>query len=162
MIKITDKGCVSTSSQYNPTIHAENILHQMFKYSDKFNLDKPFFLVMVLFPWYNNLINDFAGMNKKFYESLSMGFFNGYKGKSDLMSSIDQSFHGNETIYDVTRKVTGIIYIEDKSIISDGANQTQTSTFVFMNTNADNKAPHMQTYLQSLANSNTKGSLCWI
>ena len=162
LFRITDKGIVGTTSSYNSEIHAKHILHQMFKYSDKFLLDKPFFLVMVLFPWYNNIITEFSGMNKKFYENLSDSFFNGYKGKSDLMNTLLPTYLGNETIFEVTRKVTGIIYIEDKSILGDGGNQTQTSTFVYLNSNADNKAPQMQAYLQSLANSNAKGCLQWI
>lgn len=66
LFRITDKGIVGTTSSYNAEIHAKHILHQMFKYSDKFLLDKPFFLVMVLFPWYNNIITEFSGMNKTF------------------------------------------------------------------------------------------------
>lgn len=162
MFRITDKGIVGTTSAYNADTHAKHILHQMFKYSDKFILDKPFFLVMVLFPWYNQIITEFSGINKGFYESLSDSFFNGYKGKYDLMNTIEPTYQGNETIFEVTRKVTGIIFIEDKSILGDGGNLTQTSTFVYLNSNADNKAPQMQTYLQSLANSNAKGCIQWI
>ena len=156
--KVSTNGMVSTTSTYNPEEHAKNILHQLFSYTNKFVKNKPFFLVLIKLPWYNNLVNSSWDYNQKFYAELARKFFNDYDSKPDLMTSMISHYKGGETIDEVTRKVTGIIFIDDQCILGDADSLTQTQAFVYLNHRADNVVTSdMDNYLKSIKNSGSNG-----
>ena len=149
-------GGVNTStSGYNPYRHAEQTRHLIFKrYTKKIMKNNTFMLVMVNFPWYNNKVNSFADADWTYYRSLARRTFCAYKNNYTLMSSVVPKFQGKETVYEVSRHLAGIIFIDDYSI-----NEDSYSCHIVMNPNAINPRPIMDAYMLSLAADGDKRSI---
>lgn len=137
---------------YDPYRNAEEMKDALiFRYTNKFLINKPFFLVMVNFPWYNQLHNNSFDMNPVFYRSLARRTFMEYRHselKMDEMLKIyddDYSFCSSCTVYEVSRKLSGIVFIDDLSIEEDAYN-----CWIYINPNADNKSPRIRSYFDEL------------
>jgi hypothetical protein len=138
---------------YNPYHNAMMMKDTLIKrYVYKFMKNKPFFLIMVNFPWYNQLQTNAFDFNKIFYRALARRTFIGYKNDSTLMKSLDSKFSGNESVFEVTKKLTGIIFIDDSSITEKANN-----CYVYTNPNADNKSVCLDSFLNELWNNSKDG-----
>jgi hypothetical protein len=105
----------------------------------------PFFLVMVNFPWYNGRINSFINADEIFYRSLARRTFSEYKNLSTPMSDVVSKFRGDETVFEVSNYLSGIIFIDDLSI-----NENKYSCHIYMNPNAKNKLNYGISYLEQV------------
>lgn len=137
---------------YDPYRNAEEMKDALiFRYAKKFLLDKPFFLVMVNFPWYNQLHDNSFDMNPVFYRSLARRTFMEYRYSKKKMDEMlkkydgNSSFDGDLTVNEVSRKLSGIVFIDDLSIKEDAYN-----CWVYINPNADNKSPRIRSYIDEL------------
>jgi hypothetical protein len=131
-----EPGILTTLGAYNPCRHAENHYKIAFKYADKFVKEHPFFLVFVIFPWFNSLIIDFLDSNKLFYRSLSRRVFCQYINRCDKLKIFFPKFEGNETLFEVSKKLSGILFLEDKSIDSDASQMVNVDSYFYLNPNA--------------------------
>lgn len=148
-------GVNSVMSAYSPYRHAENCRHLVFKrYTKKLMKQEPFMLVMVNFPWYNGRINSFCDCDQVFYRSLARRTFCGYLRDNTPMNAIVKKFQGGETVYEVSKHLNGIIFIDDNSIKSDSY-----TCNIIMNPNAKNPQPTMEHYLLSLVQNGDDRSL---
>lgn len=139
-------GVNSREGVYSPYHNAMMMKDTLIKrYAYKFMKNKPFFLVMVNFPWYNQLQTDAFGLNKIFYRALARRTFIGYKNKSTSMKSLDSKFTGNESVFEVSKKLTGVIFIDDLSITEKAYN-----CYVYTNPNADKKSVCFASFLYEL------------
>lgn len=146
------KGVNSSISEYAPYHHAETTHQLIFKrYAKKILKDSPFMLVFVNFPWYNNKITNFCKANETYYRSLARRTFCEYMhDDKTLMSSIDKKFMGKDTVFEVSRNLDGIIFIDDCSITEDSY-----FCYIYMNPNAIKACTHgMKDYLMSLIKRN--------
>lgn len=141
-------GINSAISTYNPYRHAENTKDLVLKrYTYKFMKKKPFFIVFVNFPWFDQVVNDFADMNKVYYRALARRTFCQYIHSNIKMNHISSKYKGNEYAKTVSKYLSGIIFIDDDSLKSNNH-----SCYVYMNPNRKNRRPTMENYLQSIAN----------
>ena len=131
-------GIKKKKKTYHPFRHAENYYKMIFNYANKFVKDKPTLIVLVTFPWYNNIVSDFGGGNVKLYRALSRRFFCQYKYDNTLFNSFNSSFSDSQTIYEVSNNLSGIIFLEDVSILSKEPNKTNVKSYVYLNPNAIN------------------------
>lgn len=136
-------GINSSTSAYNPYRHAEATRHLFFKrYAKKFMKSHPFMLVMVNFPWYNGRINSFADADEAYYRAIARRTFCEYKNLTDPMNSIVPKFNSGETVFEVSKHLSGIVFIDDFSITSDSY-----SCHIYLNPNANNPITYSIPYL---------------
>ena len=67
---------------------------------------------------------------------MSRRVFFKYKHDTTLFKTLNTKFTGNQTIYEISNYVSGIIFLEDKTILSKDPNQTNVKSFVYLNPNA--------------------------
>lgn len=149
-------GGINTAiREYNPYRHAEETKHLIFKrYTKKIMKNEMFMLVLVKFPWYNQQISSFIDADHVYYRSLARRTFCGYLNDSTPMNAIEPRFSGKETVDEVSRHLTGIIFIDDNSIKEDSY-----SCNVIMNPNALNCHDAAYHYLMSLVQNGDKRGL---
>ena len=148
-------GINSAIHEYSPYRHAEEMKHLIFKrYTKKIMKNEMFVLVLVKFPWYNNLITSFIDADHVFYRSLARRTFCEYLNVPILMNSIVPKFVGKDTVYEVSRHLAGIVFIDDKIIKEDSY-----SCNVILNPNAVITNEVARDYLMHLVQNGDKRGL---
>jgi len=141
--RITWDGGVSTGVlTYDPYLHAKNFHKSIFNYTNKFMKNKPTLIILVVFPWYNLVVNNHWGSNIEFYRSMSRRFFCQYKHSNVKMNTFKSKFKGNQTLDKISNYLSGIIILEDNTILSDDSDNTNVKAFSFFNPNAKNPISH--------------------
>ncbi len=133
------KGHMTTVGTYNPFRHAKNFFLSIFNYTNKLAINDPTLIVLVVFPWFNSTINNFSRNNEILYRSLCRRVFCQYKNLNTSMNEILSNFKGAETIFEVSKKISGIIIIEDTSILSTDSDKINATPYIYLNPNADNQ-----------------------
>jgi len=129
-------GVQTAERTYHPYSHAENYHKLLFNYANKFVKDHPTVIVLVVFPWYNLVVSDFSNGNIKLYRALSRRVFCQYKHDNTKFKIFNSKFTGNQTIYEVSNNLSGIIFLEDNTILSKEPDKTNAKSFVYLNPNA--------------------------
>lgn len=123
---------------YHPFHHAQNLHKHVFNYAKKFIKDKPTLIVLVTFPWYNQVLLNYDESNKILYRALARRVFCQYMNNSTVFSEFNSKFNGIQTIFEVTRNLSGIIFLEDNCIKGENPNSANINTFVYLNPNSKN------------------------
>lgn len=129
-------GVLTAERSYHPFSHAKNYHKTIFNYANKFIKDKSTVIVLVVFPWYNLVISDFANSNVRFYRALARRVFCQYIHDTTKFKTFNSSFTGEHTIFEVSKYLSGIIFLEDNTILSKEPNKTNVKSFVYLNPNA--------------------------
>lgn len=144
-------GVLSTISTYDPYAHAQNHHELFFTYAKKFSRNSPTLIISVVFPWFSEQVTAQFGANIIFYRALCRRFFCQYADNSNPASSKLKKFQGSETLAEVTQKLSGVLFLEDKSITSSVATAQNIEAFAYLNPNATHKTSgHFRTYLSTL------------
>ena len=148
-------GVNTAISEYDPYRHAEKTKHLIFKrYAKKIMKNDMFVLVLVNFPWYNHLISSFINANQVYYRSLARRTFCENYKKCTQLNTIVPKYNGNETVDEVSQHLSGIIFIDDNIIESEGY-----SCNIIMNPNALNTHSVAKDYLMELVAKGDEHSL---
>jgi hypothetical protein len=131
-------GVLSAERTNSPYRQAENFFQMIFKNADQFVKDKPSILVYVVFPWYNGIVTNFADSNTQLYRSFARRVFCLYKHDNNPFKNFYPKFTGSQTIYEVSNNISGIIFLEDNTVLSKVNNVSNTKSFVYLNPNAKN------------------------
>lgn len=129
-------GILSAERSYHPFSHAENYHKTIFNYANKFMKDDPTVIVLVVFPWYNLVVTDFSNGNIDFYRALSRRVFCQYKHDTTKFKAFNSAFTGEQTIFELSNHLSGIIFLEDNTILSNEPNKTNVKSYVYLNPNA--------------------------
>lgn len=129
-------GILTAERSYHPFSHAKNYHKTVFNYANKFIKDEPTVIVLVVFPWYNLVVSDFANSNIRFYRALTRRVFCQYINDQTQFKAFNSSFTGEQTIFEVSRHLSGIIFLEDNTILSTEPDKTNVKSFVYLNPNA--------------------------
>ena len=137
------KGLVTltTMSSMDPFEVAK---HSRFKFVDiayakKLLLNVPSFLFFVSNPWFNPEINDFSDFNRQYYRAVTRRVFVELTRSTQRAQEVFPEFtDASITIGEIAEKVTGIIFLEDKSITVSGGLPYR--TYIYLNPNATNSA----------------------
>jgi hypothetical protein len=155
---IWSSGILCTERTYDPYRHAQNFHKQIFGYADKFHKSKPSIIVLVIFPWYNQLVHIKKDDGKNFmdnrilYRSVARKVYCQYKYSETLFKNFETRFTGEQTIYEVSQNLSGIIFLEDNSILSKTPEKTNVEAYVYLNPNAKNPIKNLQyDYLLGIA-----------
>lgn len=141
------EGVNSALSEYNPYRRAEQLKDMIIKrYCNKLPYEKPFFLVFVNFPWFNQRDRDaFKDCNKALYRSVARRTFMQYEHNEMLIRDINPKYGGDEPAKFAARKLTGMVFIDDLSIEKSSQN-----IYVYLNPNAENEQKCLHIYLHNL------------
>lgn len=130
-------GVSSSESCYSPFERAENLVEQIFvRYADKFLLHHPFMLVLVNHPWFNQIDTDAFNFNSILYRSLSRRIFMQFRHDDRMMSELNNKFNGEETIDEISKHISAILYIDVLSAVDTG---TPYKCYLYINPRAINK-----------------------
>ena len=137
---------------YDPYSHAEVFHKTIFNYTNKFMKSKPTLIVLVVFPWYNLVVNDFGDSNLHFFRALSRRFFCQYKHDKSKFKDFNSSFTKNDSFFKISKHLSGIIILEDKSILGTKPNEHNVKAHIYLNPNAKNQIRKTSTmeYFNSL------------
>ena len=124
-------GTLATVSSYDPYHHAENHHTLLFKHAKKFSKTSPSLIVFVVFPWFSEKTTLHAG-GAIFYRAFCRRFFCQYANDSRSPRVLLKSFVGRESIAQVTEALSGVLFLEDKSVTSDIATAQNIGGFAYL------------------------------
>ncbi len=128
---------VSTIRTLEPYKLAADYKYKILDYYNKLLIDAPSLITFVINPWFNQELNISFDFKNIFYRALSRRIFMELTKDSTDMGTIYPSLVGkNLRISDVAKKVTGIIFIYDNSVIKTGKDIYDVS--IFLNPNSTN------------------------
>lgn len=111
-------GVMMGVSEYSAIDHAANHHRLLFGHAKKFSKVHPTVIVFVLFPWAGESALSFSLAKKEFFSELSRRFFEGYVGSSELAQRFNNKIQSTISASDVTRHLSGIIFLEDNAILA--------------------------------------------
>lgn len=132
------RGILTVERSYHPYRHAVNLHKTAFNYANKFVKDRPSFIVLVIFPWYNNVVTDFHNGNVEFFRAFARRVFCGYRYDAALFTTFDRNFTGTHTMLEVSQNLSGIVFLEDRTITGENPEDTNVKAHVYVNPNAVN------------------------
>jgi hypothetical protein len=138
-------GVSVSMKSYNPYRHAKELHEEVFGHMDKFVRDSPFVLVYVTSKWLNANIIDFRNDNRSLYRSLSRRVFCQYRNSTDTAKEYDAKFSGPETLWDLSRNIAAIAFLEDKTLENTNT-KSKVDAFWYLNPNAKNPLRHSLFY----------------
>jgi hypothetical protein len=134
-------GTLVTELEYQAEVHADVFSGQVFGNYDKFMRDAPCVLVFVVFPWWNQTIHEYGGRNTTFYRATTRRVFAGYKDRLDLLTTLVPSFSGQETVYEASKCISGLVFLDDKSVLAEARESRSLRAHLFFNSSATNPLP---------------------
>jgi hypothetical protein len=136
-------GGVSTGvSEYDPYQHAENHHTLLFQHAKKFSKVKPSVIVFVIFPWYSESFLSHDICNQAFFRAFARRFFCQYAKDTRLAKNELDGFVSQVAMADVTNKLSGVIFLLDKSITTDKPDEQNMDAFAYFNPNASHKVSY--------------------
>lgn len=139
---IWNGGVLVTEGGYNPFRYAERYYREIFQHADKFVRDQASFIVYVVFPWFNSLCNGLAGDNERFYRTFSRRVFCEYRNSNAKMSELVADFSGDQSVWEVSNDISGILFLEDRSILGNSRNKSKLNGYWYFNPNSKNRLNH--------------------
>ena len=154
-------GMASSESVYDPFERAENLVEPILvRYTDKFLKTRPFVLVLVNHPWQNSIDTDTFEFNAHLYRALSRRIFMQFRHDPRLMSDLNSKFKGTQTIDEVSKHISAILYIDvhsNKPSEFDLNDNMPYKWQLFINPRAVYKLTHSQlAYFKELSQYNGK------
>ncbi|WP_028601758.1 hypothetical protein [Ottowia thiooxydans] len=108
-------GAYVSTRSYSPEEHATKHHTLLFGHIKKFSRVEPTVITYVMFPWAGESV--FLGPGKEaFQTAFGRQFFNNYIGSVDLASKFNKKVKSNIPAADVTKHLSGVIFLDDKSI----------------------------------------------
>jgi len=130
-----DAGVYTSGSSYSPIDHATRHHTLLFGHIKKFSRVEPTAIVYVMFPWSGESI--FLGFGKdKFQGEFGTQFFNNYLGSTDLATKFNSKVKSSITAESVTRHLSGVIFLDDRSITAKDPKQINVDASFVWNGNA--------------------------
>ncbi|KAB0331005.1 hypothetical protein LSO07_04490 [Janthinobacterium sp. PLB04] len=130
-----DAGAYVSASSYSPLEHATKHHTLLFGHIKKFSRVEPTVITYVMFPWSGEGV--FLGFGKETFQTeLGRQFFNNYIGSVDLARKFNQEVKSNISAGDVTKHLSGVIFLDDKSITAKDPAQINVDASFVWNKNA--------------------------
>lgn len=128
-------GAYISASSYSPVEHATRHHTLLFGHIKKFSRTEPTVIVYVMFPWSGETA--FLGFGKDTFQTeFGKQFFNNYLGSADLAKSFNRKVTSNITAADVTKHLSGVIFLDDKSATAKDPKQINVEASFVWNENA--------------------------
>jgi len=128
-------GAFVSASTYSPVEHATKHHPLLFGHIKKFSRVEPTAIVYVMFPWSGE--SAFNGFGKaEFQTEFGRQFFNNYLGSADLVSKFNRKVKSNISAGDVTKYLSGVIFLDDRSATATDPKQINVEASFVWNKNA--------------------------
>jgi hypothetical protein len=131
-----DAGVLVGVNSYSPFQHAKNHHHLLFGHAKKFSKMEPTVIVFVIFPWPGEKVFPFEDSKQQFFKSFGDYFFTDYLNSSDLAKDFNNKFTSEISASNVTKHLSGIIFLEDNSILAKTPNDLNVNASFIWNPNA--------------------------
>lgn len=130
---------LTTMRSMDPYRLASDYKYKVLDYYNKLLIQKPSFITFVANPWFNKEMSDYSGFDDTFYRSLARRVFVELtKNDEDMGNYYEKLVSKNVKISDVAKLISGIIFIDDHSILETGKDLYK--VYIFTNPNATNKS----------------------
>jgi hypothetical protein len=128
-------GIYAGASSYSPLEHATKHHTLLFGHIKKFSRVEPSVITYVMFPWSGESV--FSGFGKETFQTeFGKQFFNNYIGSLELARKFNQKVKSNITAEEVTKYLSGVIFLDDKSITAEDPTQINVDASFVWNKNA--------------------------
>ena len=131
-------GVYFGESSYSPLEHAQRHHLLLFRHAKKFSRHEPTVIVFLIFPWSGEKVFPFEDTKRTFFKQFGQHFFNDYLGSSNSASKYNRKFNSAISADDVTRHLSGVIYLEDQAILATNPDQLNIDASYIWNENAIN------------------------
>lgn len=129
---------LTTMREMEPYKLAVDYKYKILDYYEKLLINEPSLITFVANPWFNQELNPFNDFVPIFYRALSRRVFMDLTKDTTDLGTIYPELQGkNIKISDVGEKVTGMIFISDKSVTKRDSEIYE--TFIYLNPNTTNK-----------------------
>ena len=128
-----------TEDSIDPYYKAYNNKYKFLNYSNKLLISEPSLLVFVVNPWFNRELYEANDFSKRYYRAVTRRVFIELSQNQTKMNELFVDIENEELkVSDVAGKITGIIFIEDKSILEIDDNKLF-NAYIYLNPRATNK-----------------------
>lgn len=128
-------GAYISEGSYSPVEHATRHHTLLFGHIKKYSRREPTAIVYVMFPWSGETA--FLGFGKDTFQTeFGKQFFNNYLGSADLAKNFNKKVKSNITAADVTKHLSGVIFLDDKSVTAKDPKQINVEASFVWNENA--------------------------
>lgn len=136
--KDTGRSIHVSEDHFNPYQAAARNKYKVLEYYNKLLTEEPTLLIFVLNPWFNEeMLGDLGNANEVFYRSLARRVFielkNDQRDLKDYIPTVKHSL----TVSEISKKISGILFIEDHSITKTG--KELYTSYLYLNPNATNR-----------------------
>lgn len=129
---------LTTMRVMDPYKLADNYKYKVLDYYNKLLVKEPSLITFVINPWFNQELNSDKKFLEVFLRSLSRRIFIELnKDKTDLAILFPELSGNNITIEEVSKKISGIVFIYDESITKE--EEEINDVYIYLNPNATNK-----------------------
>lgn len=146
-----DAGVVIGESSYDSEIHALNHQRLLVTHAKKYSRRDPSVIIFVVFPWASEKIMIFSEMKiaQEFIHNLGTLFFDTTTSSSVEARTINSNIKTNISLAEVSRHLSGILLIEDNSILATDEDLISEVSYIF-NRNAIHTLGNskLESYLQ--------------
>lgn len=130
-----DAGAYVSASSYSSLEHATKHHTLLFGHIKKFSRVEPTVITYVMFPWSGESV--FLGFGKETFQTeFARQFFNNYIGSVDLARKFNQKVKSNIAAGDVTKHLSGVIFLDDQSTTAKDPEQINVDASFVWNKNA--------------------------
>lgn len=123
-------------STYDPNEHAKRHHPLLFGHAKKFSRNEPSVITFVIFPWSGEKVFPFEDSKRTFFKKLGEHFFNDYIASGQPAADLNKKFKSKISAGDVTRYLSGVIYLEDTCIMGNDPNSLNVNASFIWNGNA--------------------------
>lgn len=146
-----DAGVVIGESSYDSETHALNHQRLLVTHAKKYSRKDPSIIIFVVFPWASERIMIFSKMKiaQEFIHNLGTLFFDTTTSSSVQARTINSNIKTDISLADVSRHLSGILLIEDDSILATDEDLISQVSYIF-NKNAVHTLEdgRLESYLQ--------------
>lgn len=123
-------------STYCPHEHAQNHHPLLFGHAKKFSVLEPSLITFVIFPWSGEKVFPFEDTKLTFFKEFGEHFFTDYLSSGLPATHFNKKFKSMISAGDVTKHLSGIIYLEDTCIAGSDPKRLNIDARFIWNANA--------------------------
>lgn len=128
-----EAGVYPGISTYYPEEHAKNAHKLLFQHAKKFSKVNPSAIAFVHFPWVGERLVPIGDAELRFFKGMASHFFYDYSGSALLAGSLNRKFKGNILADDVARYLSGVIFLQDRTVTSKDPTSLNVDVSFLMN-----------------------------
>ena len=131
-----EPGVLIGISSFCYRTYAKKNHHLLFGYAKKFSRVEPTVIVLVHFPWAGDKLPNFEQSRRLSIKQLGDHFFSDYVSSSALARDFNKKIKSQISAGDLSRHLSGILFLEDDTILAKNPNDVNVKASYLWNPNA--------------------------